>query len=141
MTIRIRKVRVGDIRKLKEMYYSSSKELKAYFTPSLLTTRIRYFIFYISTLLQLNRVTAIVAVENRKIVGFAYITHFNKNSLGILVKEGYHRKGIGGKLLERILRGQRDVHLSVRTKNIKSVNLFRKYGFKITKKTLFMKRE
>jgi len=87
-----------------------------------------------------NKVRIFIALDNNKIIGYAFIAHFRKNNLGILVKKEYCGKGIGGRLMKNLLEGQKDVWLSVEEENTKALNLYLKMGFKCHTKVWRMKK-
>jgi len=80
----------------------------------------------------------VVAVDGEKIVGFAVgvISQEEKGRILLIgVDEDYRNKGIGSKLLKRILlvlslRGVREVELEVRASNVHAIKFYDKMGFR-----------
>ena len=80
----------------------------------------------------------IVAVEDRKFIGFAVgtITYEEKGKIILIgVDKDYRNKGIGSKLLKRLLlifslKGINEVELEVRVSNSNAIKFYEKRGFK-----------
>ena len=80
----------------------------------------------------------IVAVEDRKFIGFAVgtITYEEKGKIILIgVDKDYRNKGIGSKLLKRLLlifslKGVNEVELEVRVSNSDAIKFYEKRGFK-----------
>lgn len=79
-----------------------------------------------------------VALVNEKIVGYGGLWHvINEGHItNIAVLDDYKRKGIGTKLLEKIIevcvdREMIGITLECSTVNEKALNLYKKYGFEI----------
>jgi len=136
--MKIRKIRVSDIPKIVRMYNESSNELRKNFDPPVLTTRIGRLVLWISTLFNLKLYTAFVAEESGKIIGFVFHNNYF-NSFGIIVKEEYHKKGIGTKLLKRVIDKLDTVVLSVDKGNKKAIKFYEKNGFKKVNEYIEMK--
>ena len=73
-----------------------------------------------------------------RIIGFFifYNVLDEMHILDITVAKGMQSKGIGSLMLDRVIkinaaRGIKDFFLEVRTSNLKAVNLYKKFGFKI----------
>ena len=80
----------------------------------------------------------IVAVEDRKFIGFAVgtITYEEKGKIILIgVDKDYRNKGIGSKLLKRLLlifslKDINEVELEVRVSNSNAIKFYEKRGFK-----------
>jgi len=86
-----------------------------------------------------NALLPLVAVANREVIGFAYLKILDSKrlsaSLGILIKEEFRGKGIGSKLMEKLIKfGCREsiekISLTVLVDNAIAVHMYKKYGFK-----------
>jgi RimJ/RimL family protein N-acetyltransferase len=69
------------------------------------------------------------------VIGNAYITH--KDEIGIFIVDGFHGKGIGGKVLEVLLvLHPRERYLAnINPANTESIEFFAKQGFRLIQKT------
>lgn len=132
--VKIRKLKFGDILKVYNMYKNSSKRTKELFQPRILSNPFYFFGFFI-----FQKMTAFVTLNNKEIIGFIYITHLKKNVLGMMVKDNYQGQGIGKKLMEVILRNQKEVYLDVLENNKNAIKLYKNFGFKIIHKMINMK--
>ena len=135
--ITIEKLKFKDVVKVLKMYNESSEELKQKFlNPSVLTSKLGLLHLYLSTTplkrFLLCQITSLVAKKGNEIVGFVYINKHRKNKkdLGIMIKEDYHGKKIGDRLMNEILKNQDDVWLSVIGDNERAIKLYEKHCFK-----------
>lgn len=82
----------------------------------------------------------LVAEKNGKIIGFIVAVKTSKDSLRILmlaVDENYRKRGVGSRLLKKIILNFSDVrriYLETRTDNIEAIEFYKKNGFKIVEK-------
>ena len=146
------------------MYDSLSDESKCFFHPGFLgfesitlnwllaqfALAVSSFSFSKRLLLRVYPFAALLAIvstdESGKIVGFAFVkrkSHSLKEisvgELGIFVREDRQKKGVGSGLMATLLGyAENDcfqrIYLTVLTRNIKAMSLYKKYGFKLTRK-------
>jgi len=80
------------------------------------------------------------------LVGYGHLDkEGGKVWLGVCVSEGYHGKGYGKKIMEKLISSYNgDIHLSVDKNNKKALSLYEKFSFKKVKKddtVFYMKRD
>ena len=70
--------------------------------------------------------------ENSKIVGYLYYSNiYDRIELNqIAVLKNYRNKGIASKLIEELLKEEKNISLEVKKTNTIAINLYKKYGFK-----------
>jgi ribosomal protein S18 acetylase RimI-like enzyme len=103
----------------------------------------RYFNNKTSEQIIKNHYKTLLYLENEKSVGYAHIDYDiinNKYWFGICVLSGYYGKGIGTKLITKILEYFKDsdietLHLTVDKSNIIAYNMYIKHGFKLQRET------
>lgn len=71
-----------------------------------------------------------IVLSNNKVVGCAGIRRDGK--LFIVVKKDYQDRGIGSRLMKRVLEGEHHVTLPVDMNNKRAIKLYEKFGFKPT---------
>lgn len=88
-----------------------------------------------------NALLPLVAVANREVIGFAYLKILDRlyskrvtASLGIIVKDEYKGRGIGSKLMEKLIEfGHKEtiekISLTVLVDNSIAIYMYKKYGF------------
>jgi ribosomal protein S18 acetylase RimI-like enzyme len=84
---------------------------------------------------------AVVAVNKRgEVIGFAFVklTNYLYGDLGIGVRDDYHGKGVGSKLMSNLIglarkAGLKGLRLTVLANNYRAIRLYEKFGFKKTK--------
>ncbi len=69
--------------------------------------------------------------ENNKVIGYLYYSDiYERIEINqIEVEESNRNKGIGSKLLEYLLKENKDITLEVKETNDIAINLYKKYGF------------
>lgn len=84
---------------------------------------------------KIKRLKVYVAKERNKVIGSLLLEGDDKNERikNIAVDTNFQRKGIGSALLKETLFHKKDIYLHVRTTNIKAIELYKKYNFKIEK--------
>ena len=70
--------------------------------------------------------------ENSKIVGYLYYSNiYDRIELNqIEVLKNYRNKGIASKLIEELLKKEKDISLEVKKTNTIAINLYKKYAFR-----------
>jgi len=101
--------------RLKEFLSSLDSELKYYANPR-------------DDMLNARKMA--IVLSNNKVVGCAGIRRDGK--LFIVVKEDYQDRGIGSRLMKRVLEGEHHVTLPVDMNNKRAIKLYEKFGFKPT---------
>ncbi len=80
------------------------------------------------------QISPLAAKRGIKIIGLAYLEkrlYKNKaKSLTIIVKDEYQGKGVGNKLINKMLSDQDEVWLGVLENNKRAIKLYEKHGFK-----------
>jgi ribosomal protein S18 acetylase RimI-like enzyme len=82
--------------------------------------------------LLLFRIKGCVAWSNGEIAGMAYIInkwYKHEKILGVFICDKFQHKGIGTRLLSRILEGEDVVELNVREENLAAIRMYKKKGF------------
>lgn len=153
----IRELKAKDIISINKMYDSRSNGDIVFFQSSFLgfnninlrglCGQIILFISVIRSLRRLllkihpkNVLLPLVAVTNREVIGFAYLKILDRlysktASLGIIVKEEYKGRGIGSKLMEKLIEfGHKEaierISLTVLVDNSIAIYMYKRYGFK-----------
>lgn len=133
--IKIRKMGFFDMFRVKKMYDKSSERTRSQFEPRFLVNLPYFILLYL-----LNRIDAYVSEDAGDMMGFTYTTNLKNVVFGIMVREDYQGKGVGRKLMDIILRGKRDVWLTVQAKNKNAKKLYESFGFKELGRDVTMRR-
>jgi len=154
-TFVIREVELLDVVKIYRMYRSLSSESKRLFHPFPETPfNPRFFqtwvVFSLSSIKPLRNLLlrvlprlvyfSICCEYSGEVIGFAFIHLKNKayGELGIVVRDGFQGRGIGSRLMKKIIGLARKnklkkIHLTVLADNYKAIKLYEKFGFKKTR--------
>jgi len=161
----IREMHVRDISALHRMYNLLSSDSKRFFHPVFLGSEnvsldwlLAQISLCLSSISLLRRVLLylfphlvflpLVVVDGQdKVVGFAFLKikkRLNNGfsaELGIVIDEANRGRGLGSKLMERLLKmaQQEEVHevvLTVLSDNLKAIRLYEKFGFKRVGETI-----
>jgi len=133
----IKKISFIDVPNVIASYHSCSPELKVKMMGAWpLTARLGRIHLMLSTtplrFLLLFRIKGFIARYNGEIAGMAYIIdkwYKHEKILGIFICDKYQNKGIGTRLLTRLLEGEDTVELNVRADNFAAIRMYEKIGF------------
>ena len=146
--IKIRKAKLSDVFKIYSFCKNRSEKSKKEFNSRVLRRP-----YWFLPLILFKKMICYIALDNKEIVGITYITYLKGDSVGFIVKGGlvndnfgigvrgnYQNQGIGRQLMESILKGQKNIYLTVIEGNISAEKLYQSFGFQTVNKILSMKR-
>lgn len=130
--ITIRKIKKNDGEKLGKFLESLSSETEYFFHPYPLTMDSAF------SFVQRKDIVCFVAEIEDEIAGYVWFEPINAEvpTIGICVRERYQGKGIGKKLMTRIIEeakiyGKRGLKLTVMKGNYKAINFYKSFNFHI----------
>ena len=130
----IRKLKLVDLPSVIKLNKSASKKERLGYHFILKNIFVLFFSYLF------KKIRFFVVEYQVNLIGYAFITHFKKNNLVIMVKEPYQGRGLGKRLMNSLLRGQKDTYLTVEKSNEIAINLYKKMGFEVCKEILMMKK-
>ena len=132
---KIKKANIIDLIKLRERWKYLKKEKKKDFNPNYFSNNLVFIFLCLCSIINKNIYNFILAKEKNNILGFSYC---HNNACGIMVFEGYRKKGIGLKLMNYHILNQTYMGLSVFKYNNDAIKLYEKVGFKKIRELIVM---
>ena len=135
--ITISRLKAREIAQVMDLYQSSSDGLKENMLGAWpLTSRIGIIHLILSVtplkFFLLFEIKPFIAKKGGEILGFGYLIkkkHKHENLLGIFIREDVQGKGIGKRLLSRLLENEDEVVLNVAVTNFNAIRLYENMGF------------